>query len=41
MSLADEIRDALDELDLFGSQRIDTLLDALESEEDPGDDEED
>jgi hypothetical protein len=40
MSLADEIKDALDDLDLFGSQRIDTLLNALQAEED-GEEEED
>jgi hypothetical protein len=37
MSLADSIEDALTELDLFGSQRIDTLLDALRAEDDSSD----
>jgi hypothetical protein len=39
MSLADDIEDALGELDLFGSQRIDTLLSALKAEEEGEDDE--
>jgi hypothetical protein len=33
MSLVEQIEDALGELDLFGSQRISTLLDALREEE--------
>lgn len=33
MSLIDDINDALDDLDLFGSQQIDTLLNALKDEE--------
>jgi hypothetical protein len=38
MSLADDIEDALTELDLFGSQRIDTLLDALRAEDSTAED---
>lgn len=33
MNLADEIEKAMDDFDLFGTQRIDTLLYALKSEE--------
>ena len=48
MSLVDEIKDAMGRLNIFGGQRVDTLLEALEDEgfededgcEDEGDEDE-
>ncbi len=33
MALSEELKDAMDRLDIRGSQKVDTLLDAIEDDE--------